>query len=73
MTPQEFKAAREKLGLSQDALAKVLGMGSDGGRTVRRWEAPRGSTNAREPNPIACMVIGWMIDGTLARSVWERP
>ena len=37
MTPAEFKAIRHRLGLSAQALARVLGV-SDG-RTVRRWEA----------------------------------
>lgn len=72
MTPTEFKAAREKLGLSQEGLAQLLGMGSDGGRTVRRWEAPEGTSNARLPNPIACTVVGWLIDGTLPRSLLNK-
>lgn len=72
MTPEEFKAARERLGLSQEQLARVLGMGGDGGRTVRRWEAPSGTSNARDPNPIACTVVNWMLDGTLPRTVWAK-
>jgi transcriptional regulator with XRE-family HTH domain len=39
MTPIELREARRKLGLSTAALAKVLRLGSNGGRTVRRWEA----------------------------------
>jgi transcriptional regulator with XRE-family HTH domain len=37
MTPAEFTAAREKLGLSKEALARILGVSS--GRTVRWWES----------------------------------
>ena len=36
MTPKQFREMRESLGLSQDQLAKMLGVSS--GRTVRRWE-----------------------------------
>ena len=36
MTPKLFREMREQLGLSQDQLAKKLGVSS--GRTVRRWE-----------------------------------
>ncbi|KKM56156.1 hypothetical protein LCGC14_1552040 [marine sediment metagenome] len=36
MTPKEFREMRVQLGLSQDQLAKKLGVSS--GRTVRRWE-----------------------------------
>ncbi len=63
MTPDEFARARRKLGLSQDQLARVLGLGTDGGRTVRRWEAPEGTTNARPPNPVACRVMEWLLAG----------
>lgn len=63
MTADEFAAARRKLGLSQDQLATLLGMGGDGGRTVRRWEAPEGTSNARPPNPVACTVMRWLLDG----------
>lgn len=38
MTPDEIKEARQRLGLSQRELADSLGLKSDGGRTVRRWE-----------------------------------
>lgn len=37
MTPADFKAARQRLGLSQNALARALRVAD--GRTVRRWEA----------------------------------
>ena len=37
MTPAEFTAAREKLGLSVDELAKLLGVSSR--RTIAWWES----------------------------------
>jgi len=39
MTREQFKEARKTLGLSQAALAKTWGMGSNGGRTIRKWKA----------------------------------
>ena len=39
MTPTEIKQIRRELGLSANGMAKALGMGVHGGRTVRRWEA----------------------------------
>lgn len=56
MTPQEFKQARNLLGLSAAGLAKVWGMGANGGRTVRRWEA--GDVPV---NPIAAYCIEMMV------------
>lgn len=38
MKPQEFRAIRKNAGLSQGSLARLLGLGRDGGRAVRRWE-----------------------------------
>ncbi len=39
MKPEEFRAIRESAGLSQGRLARLLGLGRDGGRAVRRWES----------------------------------
>ena len=36
MTPDEFREARRKLGLSQQQLAELMCVQS--GRTIRRWE-----------------------------------
>ena len=36
MTPEQFKKARLKLGLSQAELARAFNLGAD--RIVRRWE-----------------------------------
>lgn len=38
MTPDDFREARRKLGLTASKLATALELGADGGRTVRRWE-----------------------------------
>ena len=58
MTPAEFKAARNTLGLSQNDLAEVWGMGKNGGRTIRRWEA-----GDLPVNPIAAYCIALMVNG----------
>lgn len=39
MTPDDFKEARRKLGLSAREMGTVLGLTGDPGRTVRRYEA----------------------------------
>lgn len=39
MTPNEVRASRRALGMTQDQLAQALRMGGDGKRAVRRWEA----------------------------------
>jgi DNA-binding transcriptional regulator YiaG len=38
MTADELKAARHRLGLSVEGLAKAMRLGGDGGRTIRKWE-----------------------------------
>jgi len=55
MTPEQFKEARQSLGLSCSALARLWGMGSNGHRTIRRWE--HGDVPV---NPIAAYCIGLM-------------
>jgi DNA-binding transcriptional regulator YiaG len=57
MTPHEFKEARRKLGLSASLLGVILNTDP---RTVRYWEDASGM---RPPNPIACRVVQWMLDG----------
>jgi DNA-binding transcriptional regulator YiaG len=39
MTPGEFRAHRDALGLTAAAMADLLMLGEGGGRTVRRWES----------------------------------
>ena len=57
MTREQFKEARKTLGLSQAALAETWGMGSNGGRTVRKWES-----GERPLNPVAAYCIKLMIE-----------
>ena len=52
MTPERFKNKRLLLGYSQQALADEWGMGSNGGRTIRRWESAE-----RPISPIAAYAI----------------
>jgi len=58
MTRTEFKEARNKLGLSHSQLGKILDTDS---RTIRRWESDK--ETGRDPNPIACVVLKWMLKG----------
>lgn len=57
MTQQQFKEARQALGLTQRQLAAKWGMGANGERTIRRWES-----GERPVNPIAAYCIKIMID-----------
>jgi DNA-binding transcriptional regulator YiaG len=57
MTPTQFQAARVCLGLTVRELGKIL---NSADRTVRHWELEDGT---RPPNPIACRVLQWMLDG----------
>jgi len=57
MTPQQFKEARQSLGLSLRQLALILNVNV---RTVQKWEADDGT---RPPNPIATRVLSWLNDG----------
>jgi transcriptional regulator with XRE-family HTH domain len=55
MTPQELKAARQRLGLSTEAFARVFG--AHDGRTVRGWEhGSRNGLPAHIPRSIAILV-----------------
>lgn len=55
MTPEQFKAKRKELGLTQSQLAELLGISSS--VVIRRWEMPDTAKSARPPNPIACKVL----------------
>lgn len=50
MTPAEFRAARESLGLTGEALARVLHV--NGSRIIRKWEAGE----ARVPGPVEVLM-----------------
>jgi DNA-binding transcriptional regulator YiaG len=59
MTPLEFKQHRARLGLTQAGLAALWNMGSNGGRTVRRWES-----GERSINPIAIRLMRYEAERT---------
>lgn len=54
MTPDEFKEARRKLGLSAQGMAAALGVAD--GRTVRRWEAD----DRDIPGPVIALLRIWL-------------
>ncbi len=56
MTPQEFKALLDALGLSQQAAARLLGVR---GRTVQSWVATPGP-DARGVNAIAARWLTYL-------------
>lgn len=60
MTPQEFKEARQTLGLTQSQLGRILDTDPS---TIRRWEMNVDRSTARPPNPVASQVMRWMLDG----------
>jgi hypothetical protein len=61
MKPSEFREARRKLDLSALELGVILDTDP---RTIRKWARNDGT---RPPNPIACRVMQWMLDG------WRPP
>ncbi len=56
MTPQDFRAGRKQLGLSQNALAKLFRVSH--GRTVRRWEC-----GERDIDRAAQDLMQWLVTG----------
>lgn len=60
MTPQEFKEARQKLGLTQSQLAQILDTAP---QTIRKWEMSQDRSTARSVNPVAARVMEWMLEG----------
>jgi DNA-binding XRE family transcriptional regulator len=70
MNNQEFKTARENLGLSVNQLGIILNTNSV---TIRRWEAnPETVETSRMPNPIGCQVIRWMLDNGFRPPEWPK-
>lgn len=59
MSPEEFKAARIKLGLSMKQAGELLGVNFS---TIKRWEAGEGSQRVAV-NPTAARAMRWMLDG----------
>ena len=61
MDHNQFRAAREALGLTQVELAKILDVTP---RAIAHWEAdPERVTTARKPYPTAVKVMKWMLGG----------
>ena len=60
MTPEEFKAARKRLGLTQAELGRILDTAP---QTIRKWEMDAERSTARGPNPVACQALRWMLAG----------
>ena len=60
MTPEQFKEARQSLGLSQYQLGEVLNTNPS---TIRKWEMAGDQSTRRSPNPVACRVMRWMLAG----------
>lgn len=54
MSPEEFKEAKRKLGLSAQGMATALGVAD--GRTVRRWE----SGERDVPGPAIVLLRIWL-------------
>lgn len=57
MTPDEFKAARVSLGLTQAQAAAVFGVGK---RTLEYWETDDGK---RPVHPTAIKFMRWLLAG----------
>jgi len=60
MTPNEFKTARRKLGLTQAQLGVILDTVP---QTIRKWEMGEDCKSARSVNPIAARAVQWMLAG----------
>lgn len=59
MTPEQVRSHRQALGMTQADLAAVLRMGSEGRRTVRRWESGQQSITGPASVALELMVEKW--------------
>jgi len=64
MTPTELKAIRQRYGLTQSDLARILRI--EDGRTVRRWEA-----GDRAISGPATVLLELMESGELPQRYWD--
>lgn len=77
MTPEQFKMARQKPGLTQVELAHLLQLkGSDPGRTIRRYEDPSGRYPSTGPVIVAMELLlagarpsSWIDGGTCSKVI----
>ena len=60
MSPEEFRAARRKLGLTQAQLGAILDTAP---QTIRKWEMDESRSTARCVNPVAARAMRWMLEG----------
>ncbi len=65
MNPKQFREMRESVGLSQEQLAKMLGVNS--GRTVRRWEL-----GERKISETTVRLLQIILDGATWRDINRR-
>lgn len=76
MTPEEFKAARRALGLTQSQLARILGITP---QTLRKYEMPPTRSTHRSVHPTVARAVNWLCDGfrppewPTQRAEQERP
>lgn len=59
MSPEEFKAARLKLGLSMRQTAHIFDVDIS---TMKRWETQTAAVKTKV-NPTAARAMRWMLDG----------
>lgn len=60
MTPEEFKAARNKLGLSMHQAADLLRVTK---QQLVKWEAPESASTSAKPGKLASAAMQWFLDG----------
>jgi DNA-binding transcriptional regulator YiaG len=60
MTPTEFRSARKALGLTQDQVARVLGVSPP---TIRKWEAGPNCSTSTKVNGAAAVYMAALLDG----------
>ena len=60
MTPTEFRNARKALDLTQDQVARVLGVSPP---TIRKWEAGPNCSTSTKVNGAAASYMAALLDG----------
>ena len=70
MDHSEFRQARDRLGLSKEEAARILGTTE---RTITRWEASPDTKQARRPNNAAARMMRWMLGGYRPPQASEAP
>jgi len=60
MTAEEFKRARQTLGLTQSQLGAILDAAP---QTIRKWEMGETRSTSRAVNPVAARAVSWMLAG----------